>query len=151
MPFRLIRIGRMICSVRSCQCANIKLLSNFSAYSGPYCFRPYIIPLAICVDRSVIFDRYCMIRLLQSNVISICLALGRLNKFSNISCQFSKIAPFGFRFYLFPRDGDIMPNVEIESRTGENVDWHWVGGASLSFKKYRPLAKAASDSLFQYV
>lgn len=84
-----IRIGRMIWSVHSCQCANIKHLFNSSSYSGPYCFRPYIIPLAILVYRSVIFGRYCIIRLLQSNVISICLALNRLNKFNNISYQFS--------------------------------------------------------------
>ena len=105
MPFKLIRIGRMIWSVHSCQCANIKHLSNLPAYSGPYCFRPYIISLAILVDRSVRFDRYCVIRLLRSNVLSICLALDRLNKFNNISYQFSKIAPFGFRFCHFPRDG----------------------------------------------
>ena len=59
--------------------------------------------------------------------------------------QFSKIGPFGF-----PRDGDIIANVEIDSTSGENVDWHWVGGASLSPFEYRLLAKAASDSLFQY-
>ena len=150
MLFKLIRIGRMIWSVHSCQCANIKLLSNLSAYSGPYCFRPYIISLAILVYRSVIFGRYCIIRLLQSNVLSICLALDRLNKFSNIFCQFSKIKLRGFRFCLFPRDDDIIANIEIESRTGENVDWHWVGGASLSLKKYRPLAKAAIRLPLQY-
>lgn len=38
---------------------------------------------------------------------------------------------------------DIIANVEIDPLSGENVDWHGVGGASLSPQKYRPLAKAA--------
>ena len=45
---------------------------------------------------------------------------------------------------------DIIANIEIESRTGENVDWHWVGGASLSPIEYRPLAKAGIHLPFQY-
>ena len=57
----------------------------------------------------------------------------------------TKIGPFSF-----PHDANIIANVEIESRSGENVEWHWVGGASLSPFEYRPLAKADSDSLFQY-
>ena len=46
---------------------------------------------------------------------------------------------------------DIIANVEIYPPSGENVDRHWVGGASLSLKKYRPLAKAASDQSLQCV
>ena len=29
----------------------------------------------------------------------------------------------------FPRDGDIIANVEIDSPSGENVEWHGVGGS----------------------
>ena len=61
------------------------------------------------------------------------------------TAQFSNIVPFGF-----PRDANIMPNVEIDPLSGEKVEWNGVGGVPLSPKKYRPLAKAASDSLFQY-
>ena len=46
---------------------------------------------------------------------------------------------------------DIIANVEIDSPSGENVEWHWVGGASLFPFEYRPLAKAAYDSPFQCV
>ena len=46
---------------------------------------------------------------------------------------------------------DIIANVEIYPPSGENVDRHWVGGASLFPFEYRPLAKAASDQSLQCV
>ena len=105
----------------------------------------YIIPLAILVNCSVIFSRYCIIRLLQLNALPICLALNRLNKFNNIYYQFSNIELLGF-----PRDGDIIANVEIDSPSGGKCRVAKGGGVSLSSKKYRPLAKAASDQSLQY-
>ena len=47
--------------------------------------------------------------------------------------------------------GDIIANVEIDSPSGENAEWHGVGGVSLSPQKYRPLAKAAIHPPLQYV
>ena len=48
-----------------------------------------------------------MIRLLQLNALSICLALNRLNKFNNIYYQFSKERA------AIPREGEIIANAEI--------------------------------------
>ena len=90
MPLWFIHTGRSTLVCHSCQCANIICIFNSSSYSNHYCFKSYIIPLAILVNRLVIFGRYCMIRLLQLNALSICLALNRLNKFNNIFHQFSK-------------------------------------------------------------
>ena len=126
----------MIEVCHSCQCANIICIFNSSSYSNHYCFRPYIIPLAILVNRSVIFGRYCIIRLLQLNALSICLALNRLNKFNNISYQFSNIGPFGF-----PRDGDIIANIEIVLLSGENVEWQGVGVSLWRSKNIDPSRK----------
>ena len=122
MPSCFIHTGRAIWVYHSCQCANIICIFNSSSYSNHYCFRSYIIPLAILVNRLVIFGRYCIIRLLQLNALPICLALNRLNKFNNIFHQFSNSVSFGF-----PRDGDIIANVEIALWSGENVEWQGVG------------------------
>ena len=212
MPFKCIRIGRMIWSVHSCQCANIKLLSNLSSFRFRlivstcrdryirlwlyvsfrvllWCFRLQCFtlvcllisrapcannPLSIrhcsvftpCeriplrtiyptsprgVDRSVLFVCLLIFRRLTNNgPIAVIGDTVLQTRFSPLLAtyttnQFSNIMPFGF-----PRDGDIIANVEIESRTGENVDWHGVGGASLSPQKHRPLAKAAIHLPLQY-
>ena len=133
MPFWFIRISRMIEVYHPCQCANICYLFNLSTYSGPYCFRPHIIPLAILVDRLVIFGRYCMIRLLQFNVISICLALNRLNKFINIYYQFSRIdaAQFPSRRWYYRKCWNW-------SSVGGKCRVALGGGVPLSPQKYRP-------------
>ena len=109
------------------QCASIKLLSISSAYSNRYCFRSYIIPFAILVNRSVIFGRYCIIRLLQLNALPVCLALNRLNKFNNIFYQFSKEQPLGFRFDLSLATRVLSQMLEPSKDLGESVEWVGVG------------------------
>ena len=47
-----------------------------------------------------------------------------------------------------PHDEGIIANVEIDPPSGENVEWHWVGGVPLSPLQYRLLAKAADFSSF---
>ena len=47
-----------------------------------------------------------------------------------------KIEPFGF-----PRDGDIIANVEIDPPSGENVEWQGVGVPLCRSKNIDPSRK----------
>ena len=110
----------------------------------------------IAVTHSIIDFQYIFLLLISgavSSLLRLRTAYSQLRK-----CAYSNIIPVGSCSVVSQRSGrsvslatvDIMPNVEIDPPSGENVEWHWVGGASLSPKKYRPLAKAGIHLPLQY-
>ena len=103
---------------------------NLISCSGRHWFRPYKLPLATLVNRSVIVDRYCMIRLPQFNALSVCLALNRINKFNNIFYQFSKI-----NVAWFPSQRDYYLKCwKLIFRRGKMPSGRGWGGLSVPFR-----------------